>query len=207
MGRLSGRAAYGQAFHDLSHQGLSDSAIRALRDDYGFRCPRSELQQQLEAARFWYQTARHWQTQPPKKDQRKHLQAVQKHSQALRDALYNLTDHDYLVLSKYRTDFSREAVGEELLILAESADNAVNAVTRAKSRRGNTRDEAARKLIGKLVALYESETGKAPGYTQNSSEYSGPFIEFASRVFDLYKIEISNSFLGDTLKELRQTTR
>ena len=61
-------------------------------------------------------------------------------------------------------------------------------------------------MISRLMKIYRSETGQKPGYTQDpdSSEYSGPFIRFASQVFDMFGIEIKNRFLGDTVKEIKK---
>ena len=73
-----------------------------------------------------------------------------------------------------------------------------------KPQRGQHGLPAEKELIVSLITTYEAGTGSRAGYTQASetNNYSGPFVTFAERIFEILNLPISNGLLGRTLKEL-----
>jgi hypothetical protein len=83
------------------------------------------------------------------------------------------------------------------------------AVPTVKSRRytgGRRKDWVGVALIAGLHRIYRHGTGRDDRYTQapDTSDYSGPFVEFVTLVCEIAGHPLSNSFVGDNLKEILQ---
>jgi hypothetical protein len=72
---------------------------------------------------------------------------------------------------------------------------------------GSGADVARRILVTDLYQIYRLGTGRSDRYTQEpgTSNYSGPAIDFIEKAADqLLALELSNSFIGETIKRLQQ---
>ena len=187
---------------------FTDDQIRALRSEFGFD-PSYTLGLRLEDYLFAY--FRHPRTnKPAPKTERKELiTAVRDGAEVLNSALTNIGPDEFRLSTPPSDTSSRAKIVRELRNWHAWAIEALNALADEESQRGCTGLPAERELIANLSMMYEAGTGNRAGYTQASetNNYSGPFVTFAERIFEILNLPISNGLLGRTLKELNVAKR
>lgn len=102
--------------------------------------------------------------------------------------------------------FEWAVLHKQVAKLNAALGRAVPTLTSRRYTGGKQKDMIGVALIAGLHRIYKHGTGKDDRYTQapDTSEYTGPFIEFVTRACAIVGHPLANSFIGDNLKEILQ---
>lgn len=193
---------------------FSDEFVAALIKKYGFRkdYPLADI---LNRLAMFNEKPEYFSAPAPKAHRQQLWQEIEDSAYNLQMAIKALGDDELLMWG--RIDLQRSIHGQtplqfdrdEWAILFESLQEYAKSALKnieVDTKRGRPAKDHESDLIRCLMKIYEEGTGKTGGYSQDpdSHGYTGPLVEFCERIIATFPVQISNRYIGDTIKAARK---